>query len=132
MYVAFFFCLQFFLGQSYVTDIMTKINVTDIWLEIGFFQNLTDNRWTAVTTIESFIDPVVFIALPENGGVGYEAGTAMSVRLHDVVVNDGGTVTFDAKLFTTNDSYCLESDPSITWTIPERTGIEVEQVSWLV
>mmetsp|Transcript_20856 Transcript_20856/g.30000 ORF Transcript_20856/g.30000 Transcript_20856/m.30000 type:complete len:1048 (+) Transcript_20856:168-3311(+) len=113
-------------GQIYdLTNNRTAIDY--IWLETGFIY-LTDRDWVRVTTkSDDFVvnNSVVLTSLPDIQGNTHEDGRATALRLRNIE-NINGSVTFEAKMFLPNDSFCSKE-----WTIPTTIKNPLE-IAWIV
>ena len=113
---------------SDVVNLITKEKVIDTWLEVGT-ASMTSSGWVSVsTTSTTFSRASVFIGVPDLRGAGGEVGFHVSGRVHNIQTSVGGQVSFEAKLYLANDSYC-----STEWYIPEPVGTDGSvEVMWLV
>jgi hypothetical protein len=83
----------------------------EFWLE-GGFTDAGDQEWVSISVLlDTFVDAVVFISLPDIAGDTSNDGYPAIARLRKVV--SSGRVSFDVKLFQANDSFCSKA-----WRVP--------------
>ena len=113
---------------SDVTNLITKESVTETWLE-GSVMYLSSSEWVSVTTTSStFSSASVFMGSPDLLGAGGDTGFHVSARVRNVETSVDGQVSFEAKLYLANDSFCSKE-----WYVPEPVGTEGNiQVPWVV
>lgn len=120
----FFHFASYALGTT--TNLLTGDVINSVWLETGYV-SLNDYEWHHVHTVTNgFTNPLVFLSLPEIDGETFEDGYPTCTRLKDINVNSSGEVSFSAKIYLTNDSFC-----SKTWYTPEHIAPDVP-VGWMV
>ena len=117
-----------------VVDMISKAPVTTNWME-GGYANMDDGSWTRVTTIlTTFVNASVFVSLPDIGSNGVSGGFPAIARIRNVVSN--GQVSFDARIYQANDSYCskewyvpvsLSSPLSMSWLVAENGAYNLSQ-----
>ena len=106
-------------------NLVTKTNVTTYWME-GGFANLDDRSWVSISTTQSvFSAPNIFISLPSIPGETSSDGYPAIARVK-AVITSSGRVSFQAKIYQANDSYCSKQ-----WRVPRAISPPLE-VSWLV
>lgn len=122
-----------FNGNGGTYDMIANRYVIQPWMEIGYTV-LDTKRWVSITgSFTNFYDPVVFLSVPNINGETSNDGFAVAARINNVQVTRTSTyyseVTWESKLFLTNDSYCSKQwytprhiDPPIpiSWMIVER------------
>ena len=115
---------------SDVTNLITQDKVTSTWLEGGVV-GISSGAWVSVTTQASAFSGAssVFVSVPDlQGDGGGDTGFPVSARVRNVVTSGGGQVSFEARLYLANDSFCAK-----TWYVPEAVGASGGvRASWIV
>ena len=96
----------------------------EYWLE-GGFTDAGDQEWVSISVLlDTFVDAVVFISLPDIAGDTSDDGYPAIGRVRNVVTS--GRVSFDVKLYQANDSFCSKE-----WKVPVAISPPV-RLSWIV
>jgi hypothetical protein len=122
-----------FWGNGGTYDMVANRYVLQPWMEIGYTV-LDDSHWVSIAgSFTNFIDPVVFLSLPNIPGDTSQQGYAASVRVDNATLTRANAYysefTWRSKIYLTNDSACSKRwytprpiDPPIalSWMIVER------------
>lgn len=116
------------------------------WLEVGFF-TISPDFWTTVeTTYTNFLDPVVFLSLPNLPGNTPDVGQSMSLRVKDATLNrvDANTAyySFQAKSLNASSKWCLPNfytpseldlpEIAIGWMVVEKGKFNISDKGFLI
>ena len=105
-------------------DMISGAVQQEYWLE-GGYTDAGDQEWVSVSSLlDTFVEAVVFISLPDVGGNTSDDGFPVIGRVRNVV--NSGRVSFDVKLYQANDSFCSKE-----WMLPVAISPPV-RLSWMV
>jgi hypothetical protein len=114
------FVLIFTSGE--IVNLVTHQPVTNIWFEVGFAK-ISNVDWVSISTFQTtFSKPLIFISHPD---LSSTANFPAVPRLRNIL-QTGGKVSFQTKLYLPNDSYCSKQ-----WYIPQYIQ-PAKQASWAV
>jgi hypothetical protein len=89
-------------------DLISSEPILSTWME-GGVTSAGDGGWVTVSTsASSFVSANVFVSLPHISGDTADTGIPVTARVRNVVVA-GGTLSFQTRLYQTNDTYCNNS-----------------------
>lgn len=127
-----------------VIDIIADEPYDRPWLEIGRCFVGSEGWVSIMASYSNFTSPVVLISMPEVGDSTAINGFPVVPRIRNVEVfredPDTSRVTFEARLFLVNESYCVETLYSpqylnplpITWMVAESGAYNVSNHYFIV
>ena len=97
-----------------VTDTLGNFIVAS-WMEVGLIQTIRSDSFTSVQSrLTTFVEPMVFISVPDHGTANLYSGYQSCFRLRNIKNESGnGPVSFEVKMVQPNDSWC-----NYTWWTP--------------
>jgi hypothetical protein len=120
LYLNLLLVLMFTSGE--IVNLVTHQPVTNIWFEVGFAK-ISNVDWVSISTFQTtFSKPLIFISHPD---LSSTANFPAVPRLRNIL-QTGGKVSFQTKLYLPNDSYCSKQ-----WYIPQYIQ-PAKQASWAV